>query len=325
MTHSDITPRFTVLITGPTRGIGAAVLQVLFARPERLHLVLLGRPSPRLDAAAQEARTAGAAVHAVPVDLADLVSVTDAVAEVGALVAHGVVPRLDAVLLNAGAQYDDRRQRSSQGVEAAFAVNVVAQHVLLQGLEALLAPAAHVVLMGSSTHRGRRASFGLVPDPAWEAPEVLAVPDDGPRGSGSTERHRGGVAYASSKLALVTLAHPWARRLGSTGHRVNVYDPGLVAGTGLGRDMPTYRYLVWRWLMPAMSVLPGATTPSRTAGHAVSLLLGDREASLHDGYVEMGRVTHAEPITFDTDRQDRLWAWLQSFTAAMPRHEPEAG
>ena len=334
MTQDDITSRFTVLLTGPTRGIGAAVLDELLTRSApgaaRLDLVLLGRSSPRLDAALDRARTAGATAHGVPVELADLDSVREAVDEVRDLVASSVVPRPGAVMLNAGAQHDNRRQRSAQGLEATFAVNVVAQHVLLSGLEGLLAPASHVLLVGSSTHRGRRASFGLIPDPQWMPPAELAQPDLGPRGTSSDERHRGGVAYATSKLALVTISHPWAHRLGSAGHRLNCYDPGLVAGTGLGRDMPTHRYLVWRWLMPAMSILPGATTPARTARHAVALLLGEREPGLHDGYVEMARVTTAEHVTFDRGRQDELWSWLRdhdltSGRAGRDGREPQAG
>lgn len=217
-----------------------------------------------------------------------------------------------AVLLNAGVQLTDRRRVSRQGIEQTFAVNVVAQHALLHGLTSALAAPAHVVLMGSSTHRGKRASFGLVPNPVWQEPEVLAAPDTGARGTPAQERLRGGIASATSKLALVTLAHRWARRLGASGHRLNCYDPGLVAGTGLGRDMPAYRYWVWRRLMPAMSVLPGATTPRRTARHAVSLLLGEREPDLHDGYVEMGRTTEAEPVTDDLARQQALWSWLET-------------
>ena len=70
--------------------------------------------------------------------------------------------------------------------------------------------------------------------------------------------------------------------------------------------------------MPATSLLPGATTPRRTARHAVSLLLGEREPGLHDGYVEMGRTTAAEPVTFDRTRQDMLWNWLESRVGASP-------
>lgn len=75
--------------------------------------------------------------------------------------------------------------------------------------------------------------------------------------------------------------------------------------------MPGYRYWVWRRLMPAMSVLPGATTAAVTARHAVELALGDTHADLRDGYVEIGRVTRAEAITFDEARQADLWDWLE--------------
>ncbi|WP_104164581.1 hypothetical protein [Arthrobacter sp. SX1312] len=220
---------------------------------------------------------------------------------------------VDVVLLNAGAQFTSRRRAGAQGHELTFTVNVIAQHLLLRGLEPLLAPRAHAVLLGSSTHRGKQASFNLVPDPQWRDPEDLARAD--PTADGPTrfadEREQGGVAYASSKLALVTLAHEWAERLAASGRRLNTYDPGLVAGTGLGRDMPASMYWVWKYLMPAMSVLPGASTPRATARHAVRLALGDAHGSLNGGYVEIGRVTRAEPVTFATDRRERLWTWLE--------------
>lgn len=124
-------------------------------------------------------------------------------------------------------------------------------------------------------------------------------------------REPGGTAYATSKLALVTLSHDWAERLGASGRRLNVYDPGLVAGTGLGRDMRPHEYWVWRRVMPALSLLPGATTRRRTARHLVRLALGDTHTSLHDGYVEIGRVTQAESVTFDPTRRRDLWEWCE--------------
>jgi NAD(P)-dependent dehydrogenase (short-subunit alcohol dehydrogenase family) len=133
------------------------------------------------------------------------------------------------------------------------------------------------------------------------------------------------VAYASSKLALVTLAHDWAERLGGDGRRLNTYDPGLVAGTGLGKDMPGYMYWVWKNLMPAMSVLPGASTPTRSGRHAVELALGDAHRSLNDGYVEIGRLTAAEAVTFAPERRSALWEWLEGATAEfLPRPSARA-
>ncbi|MEI3868032.1 SDR family NAD(P)-dependent oxidoreductase [Microbacterium sp. CCNWLW134] len=312
MTQSDVTP--TVLLTGPTRGIGRALLERLLVHPARPRLVLLARDPLALDEAVATSRDAGADARGILLDLADLDSVRSALQEVTELIRTGELSPIDVAMLNAGGQFLDRRQTSAQGYELTFAINVIAQHALLRGLQPLLGPGGHVVLAGSSTHRGKRRSFGLVPDPVWQEPAELALTDDTPRGGFRIERERGGIAYATSKLALVTLAHPWAARLGASAQRLNVYDPGLVAGTGLVRGMPAYMDWVWRNVMPAMSVLPGATTPRGTARHAVALALGDRHGDRNDAYIEIGRETRAEAVTFDAGRQSRLWAWLEAAT-----------
>jgi NAD(P)-dependent dehydrogenase (short-subunit alcohol dehydrogenase family) len=303
-------PRPTVLLTGPTSGIGAATLERLLSYPSRPDLLLLGRDPAALQRAVDRAHAQGLTARGIRIELADLHSVADACAEVTTLVAAGRSGPVDVAVLNAGLQMTDRRHTSAQGHELTFAVNVLAQHALLRGVEGLLSNRGHVVLMGSSTHRGRRASFGLVPDPQWQAPHILATADSAAQAPPGT-REPGGIAYATSKLALVTLSHEWANRLGRADRRLNVYDPGLVAGTGLGRDMRPHEYWVWRRIMPAMSLLPGATTPARTARHLVSLALGDCHPRLHDGYVEMGRATHAEPATFDPARRRELWTWCE--------------
>ncbi|MDR5691279.1 SDR family NAD(P)-dependent oxidoreductase [Agromyces indicus] len=316
MTQTDITSP-TVLLTGPTSGIGAGMLRHLVRHPSRPRLVLLGRDAVRTNAATAVARDAGLTAHTVHTDLADLDSVAAALEDVRALQADGQVGSIDAAVLNAGTQFTDRRRRGAQGWELTFTVNVIAQHLLLRGIRPLLAPDGHVVLLGSSTHRGKRASFNLVPDPVWQAPADLATAAPPATGEErfADEREQGGIAYASSKLALVTLSNPWAAQLAADGRRLNTYDPGLVAGTGLGRDMPGYMYWVWRRLMPAMSLLPGATTPNITARHAVELALGDAHRDLHGGYVEIGRVTQAAPSTRIGSRQDELWSWLEQATA----------
>lgn len=316
MTQTDIISP-TVLLTGPTSGIGAGMLGHLTRHPSRPRLVLLGRDPARTDAAVAAARAAGLTAFGVHADLADLESVSAALDEVRELIGDARVGAIDAALLNAGAQFTDRRRRGAQGWELTFTVNVVAQHLLVRGIRPLLADDGHVVLMGSSTHRGRRASFNLVPDPSWQPPAELATALPAATGGErfADEREMGGVAYASSKLALVTLSHQWASRFATDGRRLNTYDPGLVAGTGLGRDMPGYMYWVWRRMMPAMSVLPGATTPSRSSRHAVELALGDAHPDLHGGYVEIGRITRAAASTRVESRQAQLWNWLEQATA----------
>ncbi|MHC5794884.1 SDR family NAD(P)-dependent oxidoreductase [Lacisediminihabitans sp. FW035] len=321
MAQSDITSP-TVLLTGPTSGIGARMLQALVAHPSRPDILLLARDGAALDAAVQTVRSRGLAARGIHLDLGDLESVCRALEEIATMQDGGDLGPIDAAMLNAGAQFASRRKTGVQGFELTFTVNVIAQHLLLRGLERSLAPAAHATVMGSSTHRGKKESFNLVPDPQWLDPADLARPD-APAADETRfaqERRRGGVAYASSKLALVTLSHDWAERFAASGRRLNAYDPGLVPGTGLGKDMPASMYWVWKHVMPAMGILPGATTAPITAGHAVRFALGDTFPSLNDGYVEIGRLARAEPVTFAIERRVALWEWLEH---AVARFLPE--
>ena len=325
MTQTDINHP-TVLLTGPTSGIGARMLETLIAHPSRPRLVLLARDRTGLESAIASSRLAGLEARGIHLDLSDLASVRSALEELATAQSEGTLAEIDVALLNAGAQFTSRRKTGHQGHELTFTVNVIAQHALLRGLEPLLAPDAHAVVMGSSTHRGKRASFNLVPDPEWQDPAEMARADDPATGPTrfSEERERGGVAYATSKLALVTLAHDWAARFALSGRRLNTYDPGLVAGTGLGKDMPSSMYWVWKYVMPAMSILPGATTASATAGHAIALALGDTFPELNDGYIEIGKLTRARAETMDADRRAALWDWLESvITDYLPKPGPQ--
>lgn len=326
MTVHDIT-RPTVLLTGPTSGIGAGMLRALLRHPARPTLVLLARNATALDAALDQARAAGLTAHGVSVDLADLASVQAALAEVRALIDAGTIAPIDAALLNAGTQFMSRATLGAQGHERTFTINVIAQHLLVTGLAPLLAPAGHVVVMGSSTHRGKKQSFNLIPDPQWQAPAALATADPTEALTEATGRERGGIAYASSKLALVTAAHVWAERLAATGRRLTTYDPGLTVRTGLVRDMSAFRYWVWRWIMPVMALHPKATTARITGRHAVELALGDTFADLNGAYIEIGKLTPAEQLTYEPERQRELMTWLDEaiapFASATDQRHPQ--
>lgn len=299
MTAADITT--SILLTGPTRGLGQALLDPLGRRrPESL--ILLGREPAALDRAAESARRAGANnVAAVQVDLADLTSVARAGLAVKKLV-DGGHPPLTSVILNAGLQTADRLQRSAQGFELTFAVNVLAQHLLLDRLLPATAQGAHAVLVGSGTHNDEVRTFGLSQPPRWDDPQDLARPD----GGGPSDPQAGARAYATSKLAVVYLAHEWQRR--HPGRvRVNVYDPGLMPGTGLARDHAGWEQWLWNHVMPVLAVLPGATTPRRSADHLAAFALGERDAGLAGGYVAQGKVTRSSPSSYDPSREQRLW------------------
>ena len=94
----------TVLITGPTGGLGRAATLAMANRraPERPDLLLVGRPGRGLTEVAGDARAAGATVHEIGCDLARLADVRAAAQKAKGLLDAGAVRPLRAVVANAG-------------------------------------------------------------------------------------------------------------------------------------------------------------------------------------------------------------------------------
>jgi NAD(P)-dependent dehydrogenase (short-subunit alcohol dehydrogenase family) len=306
MTVTDIG---TVVLTGPTRGLGRETARALAGRPAgaRPDLVLLGRGAA-LDDVVADCRAAGATVVGVPVELGRLASVAAAAGQVRDAVAAGAVRPLQAVVANAALQTTDIRSATADGYETTFAVGHLAHVLLLRELDGLLRDSVRVVLVGSGTHRGGRFQNRLgVPDPRWEDPEVLAAPgrvDPARLTDVVTPARR---AYSTTKLATLYHAHELQRRLGDRA-AVAVFDPGLMPGTGLVRTAGPGVRLVWNTLMKGMRVLPGVSSPRRSGRALADLAVSPRWAGLRDGaYVEIDRVTAPAPHAFDEARERRLW------------------
>ena len=297
----------TAVVTGPTRGLGLDTT-VALAR-EGVRLVLMGRDAGRLDTVAATARSAGSPqVVTVECDFASLTSVRDACAKVAKRVATSDLWRLDLVIGNAGLQFNDRRNQSVDGYEATFAVNVLANHVLIRSLVDSAKPSAHVVVVGSGTHFGNTR---LVAAPVWAAPEMLAAPGDGgaPFDAGSSKA--GQCAYSTSKLAVNYLVHAWQRQHAGS-MRFNIYDPGLMPGTGLVRTGPAVRQWAWRRVMPALQLFPGVTTTKNSAEHLTAFGLGHRYSDARAAYVEIENLSQASKASRNPEREQQLWDFCES-------------
>ncbi len=304
MTVTDIG---TVVLTGPTRGLGRETALALARRDaaSRPDLALVGRPGPALAATAADARAAGATVLEVPADLSSLAQVRDAAATMATAAREGRLRPLRAIVANAALQTTDIRRASVDGYELSFAISHLAHALLVRELDPVLAQGARVVLVGSGTHRGGRFQNRLqVPDPRWEDPEILATPGRLDGEDALTPARR---AYATTKLATLYYAHELQRRLGDRGS-VTVFDPGLMPGTGLVRDADAVTRVAWNTVMKAMRVLPGVSSPRRSGRTLAALAVDERWAGLRDGaYVEIDRVTDPAPHAFDARREQRLW------------------
>jgi NAD(P)-dependent dehydrogenase (short-subunit alcohol dehydrogenase family) len=307
MTVTDIRP--LVLVTGPTRGLGKALVLALARR--KIRLLLLGRDDSALKQVADAARSAGASRTEIAVlDLASFSSIRAAAGQVAELVRQHDLGVISAVVANAGIQMGDRVHTTTDGLETTFGVNVVGNQMLLSLLKPLLAIDAHVVVVGSGTHFGDPLTRLVIAAPHWEDPKQLALPV----GADLDTPKAGQCAYSTSKLGVNYLVHELNRRWGAP-IRANIYDPGLMPGTGLARDLPPLKQWAWNNIMPALKVFPGVSSTTNSAERLARLVLGEEHASTSNAYIEIGKLTAASDASNDPGREKALWEYCERITS----------
>jgi NAD(P)-dependent dehydrogenase (short-subunit alcohol dehydrogenase family) len=206
----------TVLITGPTSGLGRTATDRLAALGARV--VLVGRSEERL----AEVRDALVAAHGddrfpiVVADMASLESVRRAVDEVRAS-----ERRLDVLIDNAGAIFPERTT-SPDGIEATLATMVVGPFVLESGLLPILRRTAGARVIAVTS--GGQYAQGLDLDDLQSTSEPFS----------------GTRAYARAKRAQVALIREWDRRLGRTGPAFDAMHPGWADTPGLAASLPGF-------------------------------------------------------------------------------------
>ncbi len=210
----------TVLITGPTSGLGRQVADELAAVGARV--VLVGRSRERLTAV-RDVLLARHGADRFPVVVADMGSLRS----IGVAVAHVLAAeeRLDVLIDNAGAIFPERTI-GPDGIEATFATLVAGPFALIGGLLPLLdrTPGSRVISVTS----GGQYAQSLDLDDLQSADGVY----DGTR------------AYARAKRAQVTLIREWARRLGGRGIRFDSMHPGWADTPGLSAALPGFARLM---------------------------------------------------------------------------------
>jgi NAD(P)-dependent dehydrogenase (short-subunit alcohol dehydrogenase family) len=297
-----MTPTF--VITGPTRGLGLELVRALSRRSDPPHLVLVGRAGPRLDAVTAEAKHLGApGVKVFPCDLGSLAQVQAASRQILDDCASPGSGGIDGVVPNAALQMGNATSTTEDGIETTMGVGIVAHHLLLRSLQPALNPAAQIVFIGSGTHYGTFPATLMVPGPRWSNAEDLLRPSS----TADAQTIKAGRRnYATSKLAVNYLCHEWNRRFAAT-LRANVYDPGLMPGTGLAREGSRAQQWAWRSVMPALRVLPGVASPEHSAAQLAALLTGDAHGDAVDLYFEIGRLKPASGESFDAVRERELF------------------
>ena len=97
---------------------------------------------------------------------------------------------------------------------------------------------------------------------------------------------------------------------------VNVFDPGLVPGSGLARDYTAPQRLAWRFLFPLLRVLPEVNS-ARTSGRNLAALATDeRFAGTSGQYFSGLKETSSSAESLDRAKAADLWTTSERLVAA---------
>ena len=190
------------LITGASRGIGAAVAKRFAA--EGAHVILVARDSKGLEETDDIIRSAGGTATLVPLDLAEFSKIEALAGQVAARFG-----KLDILVGNAGllGELTPLQDQPPEIWEQVMAVNVTANLHLIRHFDALLkrSDAPRAMFVTSGVTQGTLAYWG---------------------------------AYATSKAALEMMVNIYAAENAKTPLRVNLISPGEVRTRMHAQAMP---------------------------------------------------------------------------------------
>ena len=284
----DLTGRH-IVVTGCSSGIGFETMNALASNGA--HVIALAR---LLEDAEHACRRVGLPCTPVACDLADLTSVTEAVATIRQL----GVP-LDAIIANAGiANLPTLETRN--GVELQFMVNYLGHFALVNRLsDHLRNGTGRIVVVSSNASIHRAPSEGIMFDNL-----------DG------HESYRPLAFYAQSKLAAALYAKELSRRLAGRGIAVNSVHPGATKGTRL------HKYLRGSLALALKLVQPFLRNAQRGAATQALLAASPRVTGITGEYWSDCQVAVGSPLLGDDALARRLWDVSERLVAADAEPEP---
>lgn len=191
------------LVTGASRGIGAATAEALAAAGA--HVILVGRDTAALEAVEDRIHTAGGQATIAPLDMAD----GDNIARLASAIAQRW-QHLDIMVLNAAmlGTLAPVAATDMKEMTKLFTLNVIAQQAMIAAFEPLLrrAAAGKLVALTSSVARSPRAYWGI---------------------------------YAASKAALENIVTTFGEEMKNISNvRTAIVDPGATRTTMRARAFP---------------------------------------------------------------------------------------
>jgi NAD(P)-dependent dehydrogenase (short-subunit alcohol dehydrogenase family) len=315
----------TALITGGYAGIGFECAKQLAYR-SRYNLVLAGRSLERMEAAAQQLRTAyGIRVGTLKLDTSSLRSVREAAMRFRAMLDSGEVASFEALLCNAGGYFNRPISYSADGYEVTFATNCLGHFLLIELLIERMADNGRIVFTASGTHDPDKADgkmVGIVAEP--DAKALANAGMDGKKPLSPGQR------YSTSKLCMMLYAYELHRRLRRAASSIAsiAFDPGAVPETGLLRTLPKpmQRLATTRmskWIMKQVGLTQGSLSFS---GASLAQIASDPAYRNGSGkYFQANngllREARSSSLSYDEARALKLWNDSKTLVRLQPNEE----
>ena len=308
----------TAIITGGNSGLGYYCAEQLVQNPE-WYVIIACRNRIKAQQAVDriKASTNSQQIETLPLDLASFDSIR--------AFAKGFsdrVPPLKAIVCNAGVQFIQRQTYTKEGFDTTFAVNHLGHFLLVNLLLKQLVAPARIVFVSSDTHDSSKTTG--MPAPYWRDPQLMAHPDRDPVLKNKSIGIKGRTAYTTSKLCNVLCAYELSRRLQQSTSKsqpitVNVFNPGLMPGSGLAQDYTPTAKFVWNNILPVFSKFIPNVNTMQQSGNALARLVEDPELNNVTGkYFSGFEAIDSSTESYDTEKAIQLWDASIKLTQLQP-------
>jgi light-dependent protochlorophyllide reductase len=242
-----------VLVTGGNSGIGFECARALALGGREVLIASRDRNASEVAATKISQESGAQRVTAMALDLGSLSSVRAFVKEI-----EEKDIAISALVCNAGVQVVTGPNLTVDGFESTFGINHLGHFLLVNLLLPRLQKSApaRVIVVSSGVHDPNL--FSGMPKPAITDLQTLAK-----TGCGELKgKFNGQLAYANSKLCNLWFTYELARRVDAGKITVNAFDPGLVPGSGLGREYSPALRFVWEKILPQVAKVATYAIPN---------------------------------------------------------------
>ncbi|MEO1466278.1 MAG: dehydrogenase, partial [Cyanobacteria bacterium J06633_1] len=201
---------------------------------------------------------------------------------------------------------------TAEGFDTTFGVNHLGHFLLVNLLLKQLVFPARIVFVSSDTHDSSKTTG--MPAPYWRDPQLMAHPEQDPELKNKDIGTIGRTAYTTSKLCNVLCAYELSRRLQANTDNstppitVNVFNPGLMPGSGLASDYTPTAKFVWNNILPFLCKFVPNVNTMEQAGKALARLITDPELANTTGkYFSTWKMIESSRESYDEDKARELW------------------